>query len=104
MKLFIESTLNEQLNQLCKTLNQRFGAEAIKPPAELLTYLAGKKFESEEKSRRVQEIYNDWMPTVDRAVRMGTVTLKEILNVLPEPFKTDVIEALTKLIAKDKAT
>ena len=76
------------------------------PPAELVPYMQGKKAETEEEGAKIQQIYDGWTARTGRALgrakdatQQGGI-LQEILNGLPEPFKTGVVEALRKLAAK----
>ena len=85
-------------------IEQDVARAAIVPPSKLLPYLEGRKIETNEEYRRVRRMFSSWNMTIERAIKTGGLTLQETLDGLPEPFKTDVIEALRRKIAKDKAS
>ena len=75
-------------------------------PAELVPYMKESPTRTEEEGKKIQQIYDGWTARTARALgraKDATQQLKimqEILNGLPEPFKTGVIEAVRKLAAK----
>ena len=73
---------------------------AIVPPAELLPYFKGKKAETEEESQNVQQMHDEWLARIKRALDRESVPPQEILETFPEPFRTRVIEAIIKLKEK----
>jgi uncharacterized protein (DUF58 family) len=87
------------------SIDQKFIREAIAPPAELVPYLKGKKFETEtvEERRRIIQISHEWAARLAQALKRKSVTLQEVLDVIPEPYRTGVIEALIKYDAKRKS-
>jgi len=56
-----------------------------------------------EERRRIIQIFNEWAARSTQALKRKSVTLQEVLDVIPEPYKTGVIEALIKQVAKEKS-
>ena len=53
---------------------------------------------SEEERRRIQEVYISWTTRAAGALNSDGSNLKQLLDVLPEPFKADVERALCKIV------
>jgi hypothetical protein len=66
------------------------------PPSELVPYLKGEKteIESVEERSRIVKMYHEWAARVAEALKRKSVTPQEALDIIPEPFRTAVIEAL----------
>ena len=73
------------------------------PPSEIVPYLKGKEFEIEsmEERRRIVKMYNEWAARLAEALKRKSITLQEALDVIPEPFRTGVIESLIKIVDKE---
>lgn len=73
-------------------------------PAEIIPYLRGKKAETEEEGAKIRQIYDGWTARIERALGRAKDSaqqreiLQEILNSLPEPFKTSFEVALKKFV------
>jgi hypothetical protein len=90
-------------------LEREADSMAIVPPTELIPYLQGKKPETEKESKKIRQIHDGWLARILRALgrakkdatQQGKI-LQEILNGLPEPYRTGVAEELKKLAVKGK--
>ena len=102
-KSLASSIKNELYDDLLSSIDQEYLGKSMVPPAELVPYMQGKKAETEEEGKKIQQIYDGWTARTARALgRAKDVTqqgkiLQEILNGLPEPFKTGVTKALIRL-------
>ena len=101
------SSIKEGLyDDLLISIDQEYCGETVAPPAELIPYLKGEKFDTEEEGTKIMQIYNLWTARLGRALgRTKDATqhvkiLQEILNGLPEPYKTGVTKALIRLSEK----
>ena len=97
------SIKGELYDDLLSSIDQEYLGKSIAPPAELVPYMRGEKAEAEEEGTKIQQIYDGWIARIERALgrakdatQQGEI-LQEILNSLPEPFKTNVIEAIIRL-------
>jgi hypothetical protein len=107
-KSLTNSIKGELYDDLLILIDQEYLGKSIVVPAELVPYMRGKKFETEEESIKILQIYDGWTARIERtlgrekdATQQGKI-VQEILNSLPEPYKTGVVEALKKLAAKGK--
>ena len=89
-------------DDLLSSIDQEYCGKTIVPSAELVSYVQGRKIETEEEGSKVRQMYDGWWARIERALggakdaaQQGEI-LQEILNSLPEPFKTDVIEAIIR--------
>lgn len=97
------SIKNELYDDLLSSIDQEYLGKSIAPPAELVPYMRGEKALAGEEGTKIRQIYDRWTARTARALgrakdatQQGKI-LQEILNGLPEPFKTNVREALIRL-------
>lgn len=100
--------MNRTMDAKITKLERESDRMAIVPPTELTHYLQGKKAETEEENIKILQIYDRWLAKIKRVLSRATDAsqqekiVREILNSLPEPWRTRVVEALRKLAAKRK--
>ena len=106
-KSLTTSIKGELYDDLLSSIDQEYYGKSIAPPAELVPYMRGEKIETEEEGCKIRQIYDEWLARITRVLGMAKKDgaqqgkiLQEILNGLPEPYKTGVVGALTKSAAK----
>ena len=102
------SIKGELYDDLLSSIDQEYLGKSMAPPAELVAYLQGKKPETEEEGKKIRQIHDGWTARTMRALgrakdatQQGKI-LQEILNGLPEPYRTGVVVALKKLVVEGK--
>ena len=100
-KSLTSSTKSELYDDLLSSIDQEYCGKSIALPAELVSYVQGLKIKSEEEGSEMRQLYDAWTARILRALGRAKKDatqqreiLQEILNSLPEPYKTEVIEAL----------
>ena len=94
--------MNRTMDAKITKLEREADRMAVVPPTELIPYMKGKKAETEEEGKKIRKIYDIWESRVVRALgrtMSSSEQLKlaqEILNSLPEPWKTGVMKALAR--------
>ncbi len=84
--------LSNRVAKLEKTIHRENDLKAIVPPAVLVDYWEGRPVETEG----LRAIYDTWTDGVGIALKHGTVTLQEALDVLPPTFRDSVLAELRK--------
>ena len=102
-KSLTNSIKSELYDDLLSSIDQEYRGKSMAPPAELVSYVQGGKIEAEEEGSEMRQLYDAWTARIERALGKAKDSaqqreiLQEILNSLPEPYKTEVIEALIRL-------
>ena len=84
---------------MCKKIQKiekNVAAQAIIPPPMVFFYMQGKEVESEEEGREIKRLFFEWSERVVRALKSKSVTFKQVLDEIPEPYRTGLVEALIK--------
>ena len=101
--------MNRTMDAKITKLEREADRMAIVTPTELIPYMQGKKFETEEEGIKIQQIWDAWLARTARAFdRTKDATqqqelLQKILNSMPEPYKTGVVDAIKRRAGEVKS-
>lgn len=93
-----KATMDKKITQI----EQNIAAQAIIPPPKLYLSMQGKGGKSEQEVREINKLYLQWIKRVERAVKSNSITLEQLLNTLPEPWRSNFIDALVRQTDRKK--
>lgn len=93
-----KATMDKKIRQIERSV----AAQAIIPPPKVFFFMQGREVESEAEGREIHKLYLQWIKRVERAIKSNSITLKQLLDTLPEPWKSAFIETLVKQIDEEK--
>ena len=93
-----KTTMDKKITQI----ERKVAAQAIIPPRKLYLSMQGKGGKSEQEVREINQLYLQWIKRVERAVKSNSITLEQLLDILPEPWRSGFIDALTRKIDREK--
>ena len=91
-----KSFFSWMISSIDKGLGVDSSGGCTRPPAELIPYLEGKEFETEEEYLKIRQIFDVWALRVARALNSGAVPCGEFLNTLPSDFRVALKRAAIK--------
>jgi hypothetical protein len=77
-------------------IEQNIAAQAIIPPPKVFSYMEGKEVVSEEEGLEIKRLFFEWAELVVKALKSKSVTFEQVLDEIPEPYRTGLVEALIK--------
>jgi hypothetical protein len=92
------TTISKKIQKIEKNV----AAKAIIPPPKVFFFMQGREVESEAEGREINKLYLQWIKRVEKAIKSNSITLKQLLDTLPEPWKSAFIETLVKQIDEEK--
>ncbi|MDY6905587.1 MAG: hypothetical protein SWH61_12985 [Thermodesulfobacteriota bacterium] len=89
--------LHNRLRRVEHQFYRKADLAAIVPPRELLPYLKGELVDA-DKEVLVKQKFREWKRTVITALERGTVSVEEVWNVFPDPFRKALAECIRRQI------
>ena len=93
-----KATMDKKITQIERNVS----AQAIIPPPKLYLSMQGKGGKSEQEVCEINKLYLQWIKKVERAVKSNSITLEQLLDTLPEPWRSGFIDALVRQIDQEK--
>ena len=98
----IDGAKGSLYDSLLNQIDDKFHLTSFIPPKQLIPYLKGTRPETNEEAQDCRRLYERWIEDTLRALkrRPSSENLQEFLEVLPEPFRANVIRTLRESIIK----
>lgn len=80
-------------------IEKKLAIQDITPSPKLYLIMRGKKAENEEEAHEIRRLYLQWVERVGKAFKSKRVTLEQVLDSTPEPFRSGIVIALRKRIS-----
>lgn len=93
-----KATMDKKITKI----EQNVAAQAIIPPLKVYFFMQGREVESEAEGREINRLFFQWAERVVKALESKSITLEQVLDEIPEPYRTGVIDALLEQVAKEK--
>ena len=93
-----KATMGKKITQIEK----KIAGQAIIPPPKVFFFMQGKEVGSEEEGREINSLFFQWAEGVTKLLKSKSVTLNQVLDEIPEPYRSGVIEGLVKQIDEEK--
>jgi len=98
-KLLTDSIKDGLYDNLLGSINEKFALEIIKPPQKLYDHMKGKVVESETENQEINRLFSEWMDRTLELLRSKAVTLNQLFDVVPDPWRSGLIKDLKEWIA-----
>lgn len=92
-----KTTMDKKITQI----EQNVAAQAIIPPPKLFDCMRGREDDSESGDREISRLFFQWAERVAKALESRAVTLKQVMDEIPEPFRSEFRAALLKKIDEE---
>ncbi len=92
-----------KLDEKIKKIEQVVAAQSIIPPQKVFNYMSGETVEGEAERQEVTRLFYEWEQRTCELLREGLITINQLLDVIPEPWRSNFIDALVRQTDREKS-